>query len=181
MKIGLSGTPGTGKTTIAKIIEKDAFLVHIEVSHLAIEKGWIKKEDSARDTKIVDLKEVRKYIDSLDNIIIDSHYAHEFDCDIIFVLRCPPKILYKRLKERSYGKDKIRENMLAEIVDSCLINAVSKKGEENTFEILNMDKESAAKEILDILRERNVKKSVKFKKTVRFLTEENLRLVNRVS
>jgi adenylate kinase len=41
----------------------------------------------------------------------------------VFVLRCDPAILIRRLRRKKWGKEKIRENVMAEILDYCLIHA----------------------------------------------------------
>ena len=49
--------------------------------------------------------------------ILEGHFSHEFDnIDKIIVLRCDPKVLVKRLSERGYSKEKVRENLEAEAI-----------------------------------------------------------------
>jgi adenylate kinase len=42
---------------------------------------------------------------------------------MVFVLRCNPKVLERRLRGRKWESRKVRENVMAEILDSCLIAA----------------------------------------------------------
>ena len=60
--------------------------------------------------------------------VVDSHIPEGIvPKDIVrrvLVLRCHPRILQARLGAKKWNPDKIRENVLAEIVDSCLTAAV---------------------------------------------------------
>lgn len=59
-------------------------------------------------------------------IVIDSHLSHYLPkkhADLCIVAKCGLKVLQKRLKRRKYPKEKIRENLDAEIFDVCLNEA----------------------------------------------------------
>jgi adenylate kinase len=127
--ICISGTPGTGKTVIATELKNLTNANMISVNSL-IKKGIIKHTwDNKRKTKIVDVVEaeraVRKRLKPGINIV-DSHYSHLMKCDICVVLRTNPAVLMKRLKERRWKKEKIRENVMAEILGEIAIEAKDK-------------------------------------------------------
>jgi adenylate kinase len=54
---------------------------------------------------------------------------------MVFVLRCHPIELEKRLRKRGWSKGKILENILSEILDSCLIEALDWYGRRKVCEI----------------------------------------------
>ena len=60
-------------------------------------------------------------------LVIDSHISHLLPqklVDVCIVLTCSNlKVLQKRLQQRKYSKDKIRENLDAEIFQVCLMEA----------------------------------------------------------
>lgn len=59
-------------------------------------------------------------------IVIDSHLSHYLPkryVDLCVVTKCDLKKLEKRLRKRGYSKEKIRENLDAEIFDICLEEA----------------------------------------------------------
>jgi len=120
----LSGTPGTGKTTVAKKLEDRNFNI-ISLGEFVIQNNLFCDEDKKRDTKIIDEEKINIFFSKYltDNnfsipIIIESHYADIIDlpCEIAIILRCHPQILEKRLQSRDYSPEKIRENIQAELL-----------------------------------------------------------------
>ncbi|MCX8202438.1 MAG: AAA family ATPase [Candidatus Micrarchaeota archaeon] len=125
----LTGTPGTGKTTIAKHLLKYGFQV-IDLNSLVIKKRlWRAKERGCKVVNIPALqKEVKSEIlrmgkQSDKAIVIEGHLACELKipADMAIILRTRPDILIKRLKSRKYPNYKISENVEAELVDYCTI------------------------------------------------------------
>ncbi len=172
MRIALTGTPGVGKTSVAQELSKRLNLDHIEITKIASEWGAVLEKDE--ESLVVDEDILRENLENLDNIIIDSHFAEIFDVDLVFVLRCEPKILYERLKERGYSEKKVKENVMAEILDYCLVNALEYHEPEKVFEIC----ENAVDEISKIVENPQKEKSLAYGSRTHFLTEENLRLAD---
>jgi len=180
MRIGISGTPGTGKTSIAKALSKQLDILHIDVSHFAVEKDWTIEYDDRRDSAIIDIDRIMEHLESMDDVIVDVHYAELFECDIIFVIRCDPKLLYERLISRGYSKEKVKENLLSEMLDSCLINAINKIGGENVFEVVSGDIDENVDYIIGILSGNSEGESVGNHSGVHYLTVENLDFIGRL-
>ena len=130
--IVVSGVPGTGKTTVARKLSQRLKWTYLNLTELAINKGFIKGEDRSREALIIDEDELKTYlrdlINSGKNLVIDSHYGELIDDELVkevFVLRLHPKALLKRLKARGYPNHKIKENLEAELVGTCTYNALS--------------------------------------------------------
>jgi len=127
----ITGTPGTGKSTLAKLIAKRLHFKRIDVSSLIKKKKISEGYDRKRKTKIVDTKKLNRELMSIiknskQNLIIDSHLSHYLPkkyVDLCIVVKCGLKKLYGRLKRRKYSKEKIRENLDAEIFEVCLDEA----------------------------------------------------------
>jgi adenylate kinase len=171
MRIAITGTPGVGKTATAKKLSEILHMTHINVSKVAHEMGAVTGENG--NTSLVDTDILRQKIEKMDDIIIDSHFSELFEADLVFVLRCEPKILYERLKKREYPDEKIKENVEAEILDYCLINALKHHDAETVFEIC----ENAIDEIITIVKNPLKERSAAYGCQAWFLTEENLKLI----
>lgn len=135
--ICISGTPGTGKSVVAKMLAEKLKGNLITVSMLIRKKLLRYDYDKKRKTKIIDendfAKAVRKIIVKDKINIIESHIAHLIKADFTFILRTNPITLQKRLKKRGWTKSKIRENLEAEILDEITIEALNKS--KNIYEI----------------------------------------------
>lgn len=127
----ISGTPGTGKKTLAGNLSKKIKYEILNIKNI-IKKSKI-KYSKKKSTYIINekkfIKLLIKEIKKNQNLIIPSHLSHlipKKHSKICFILRCPPKILEKRLNKRRYNKEKIRENIEVEVLGTCLAEALSK-------------------------------------------------------
>ncbi|KTG08214.1 adenylate kinase family protein [Haloferax profundi] len=143
MKLVVTGTPGTGKTTAADLVadELDQRVVHL--NQLVKDEGLWTERDEARDTLVVDLDAVRDQLGDWDGIV-ESHLAHHLNADRIVVLRCRPDVLEERLVERGEAEAKARENRESEALDVVLGEAVEFHGEDAVYEIDTTDRDPQA-------------------------------------
>ncbi len=130
MIIIVIGSVGTGKTTYAKKLAKKLKYKYIDVNKIISEKKLSSGYDRKRKCKVVDTAKLNKVLIDLikknKNLVIDSHLSHFLPSkyvDKCYVTKCDLKELEKRLKKRKYSKEKIRENLDAEIFDVCLTEA----------------------------------------------------------
>ena len=121
----VTGTPGTGKTTVSTILSKKLGASHIELSRFSIENGYVVEDDVERDTKVVDMEALGSAVmgiiqESSSPVIVDGHYAHDLVDEALisylFVLRKRPWDLKDVLETRQYGSEKVWENLEAEIM-----------------------------------------------------------------
>ena len=144
MIITITGTPCTGKTTLAKEIAKKFKYTYIDVNKIIEENNLEGGYDDDRQCKIIDPKKLNKALEPIlkqGNIVIDSHLSHEIPSekiDLCIVTKCNLKDLEKRLKARGYKAEKIRENMDSEIFDICYVEA---KENKHNILILETDKD----------------------------------------
>ncbi len=138
MRIAITGTPGTGKTTCSKGITGRCEILHL--NDIMKEKKLYQGFDEERQTLIADIEAIEKELDGKDNIVIDSHISHLLNVDKVIVLRCHPKELKKRLERRVYSeeidiKKSIEENTSAEALDVILVESIEIHGEDKVYEI----------------------------------------------
>jgi adenylate kinase len=145
--IVIGGTPGTGKTKVAKIIGSRYAIETISLGDLAEKEGCISAQDKARDTGIINEDcLVEAILDIVDDksrrIVIEGHYIDlvpNGSVEIAIVLRTHPETLRERLKERGYSKAKVDENVEAEVLGVCQLDALDAFGEEKVYEIDTTD------------------------------------------
>jgi adenylate kinase len=130
--IAISGTPGTGKTTVARQIEKEFGILHLDVNSIIKEYSLSEGYDPVRRCEIIDTNKLKKALIMLilkakRPIIIDSHMSHYLPkeyVDLCIITKCSPKTLNQRLSKRGYHDAKIRENLDSEIFEVCMNEAV---------------------------------------------------------
>lgn len=159
MIIAVSGTPGVGKTTVSKLLAQKLGYEYINIKELAEERGIGKRVREELEVDMEKLAEIVKREFSGRNVILDSHLSHLLPADLVIVLRLNPEVLLKRLTERGYGKEKVGENLEAELVDVCLIEALEEH--ENVIEVdtTGRSPEDAVSEIISLIK-RGIRKRV---------------------
>lgn len=146
MRIVVTGTPGTGKTTALDALDTDHRIIHL--NDVIRDNDLWTERDEERDTLVTDLDGVREWLGDWDGIV-ESHLAHHLDAERVLVLRCRPDVLEQRLRERGESETKARENRESEALDVVLSEAVEFHGEENVYEIVTTERtpEEVAAEI----------------------------------
>jgi len=140
MRLLLTGTPGTGKTTTAKTLAKLLNAKLVNVNALIAKKKLFKKKRGEREktVKLAALKRaLEKILKTEKNVIVESHLLCEMrlSCEKIIVFRCHPRELEKRLRARGYPFWKIRENVLCETLDYCLVKTLKNYGSKKTLQV----------------------------------------------
>jgi len=161
----VSGTPGTGKTTVSKNILNYFKAKVISLNELAISEKLIINYDIERETSVINEKKLVSYVIKLiehynkldlEFLIIESHFSDivpEQYIDYVMILRCDPDELCIRLKERGYKKEKIRENVQSEILGNSVNYFLNKQLNKPIMEIdtTNKSYDVITKTIIGIL------------------------------
>jgi adenylate kinase len=133
--IVITGTPCTGKTTLAKAVAKEFDYNYIDGKKIIKEKKLAVGYDKKRRCDIIDERQLAKVFEDIirnskKSMVIDSHMSHYINpdaVDVCLVTTCNLKELQKRMKKRDYPKEKIDENMQCEIMEIC-INEAKEQG-----------------------------------------------------
>ena len=151
MRVAVTGTPGTGKTTAVKRLDTDFDVVHL--NDLVRNAGLSTGEDDERGSLIADLDALEARFDGRDDVLVESHLAHHLDVERVVVLRCRPERLENRLIARGEREAKARENAEAEALDLILSEAVDAHGLDAVYEVdtTDRDPDAVAEEIRAVI------------------------------
>lgn len=141
----ITGTPGTGKTVISKLLHGEGF-PFVEVGRIVKDDGLYEYFDEVSDSYVVNdellnsklIELLEKNISSFP-LVIDGHVVTlqpEYVLHCI-VLRCSIRHLRERLEERDYSESKIDENVEAEIMEVLLTEMLELYGPERVSVIQN--------------------------------------------
>jgi len=135
--IGVTGTPGTGKKSIAPLLAAKMGLKCIGLDEIARANGLLTetKEEGAVDTK--KLKIILRSFEGPGVL-----YGHLLPYALgagsaskVVVLRCEPSALKERLAHRGYPAGKIVENVEAELIGLISSDSFDAFGPKKTFEV----------------------------------------------
>ena len=130
----ITGTPGVGKTSVARLLSSKIRATHVNLTELAEKERLIIEFDQARNSKVVDETKIKeKLIEILGcsrgDIVVDGHYAvfvtPKEHVTHVFVLRRDPIELKRLLEKRGFSGQKLWENLAAEILDVCLVDSLN--------------------------------------------------------
>ncbi len=150
----LTGTPGTGKSTIARILQRTGVPV-IEIEPFARTRGIYSYIEDG-ETLVVDESELAKgleaYLMDRREALLVGHLSHHYrDADRVVVLRTEPSRLERRLRRKGWARQKISENVEAEALDICLCEALEIHGRKvSEIDTTDISPRRAALMVLDV-------------------------------
>ena len=153
--IAVTGTPGTGKSTFAKMLSKEMDGSRImELNEIVDEYRLFSRIDKM-GSKVVKLKELEKKTKELiaaesSTAIIVGHLVPEIRIgqQITVVTRVGLKELIGRLEARNYQFEKVKENLISESIDYCGV-----KCREEGLETYEVETESEKSEIISYIKD----------------------------
>lgn len=126
MRLGLTGTPGSGKTSVANLMSGMGV---ISVKELANRHGCLAEKDPYDASCEIDVTSLFLALDKLwssgedvepsmgeDEVVVEGHLSHLLPVNCIVILRCNPETLKARLEGRGWSEEKIRENVEWELM-----------------------------------------------------------------
>lgn len=162
LNIVISGTPGTGKSTLVEELRKQSELKDfnfVNVSKFAIENNLVESYDQELETQVIDeenlIEKLRINLEGKERNIIECIEGDLLEDDLVdwlFVCKTDNTILYDRLKARQYNERKLTQNIEAEIFGVIWENAIEHFGESKVTELIN-NTESDLKRNLSLVLE----------------------------
>ncbi|KAK6059787.1 tRNA pseudouridine synthase A [Cooperia oncophora] len=111
----ITGTPGTGKSTLAQEVASRLQFDAIDVGKEVREHGLVEAFDPRLNCHVLDEEKLLDHMEDRMNsdaggVVVDYHGVDFFPerwFDIVVVLRCSNTILYDRLAQRGYDQNKV--------------------------------------------------------------------------
>jgi adenylate kinase len=156
VRLVITGNPGVGKHTAARLVAKELKAEIIDINKVALDNDAVlrRTEKGAE----IDLKKAGKLIAGIlkkkGSFVIVGHLApyvlKSAGIDMVAVLRRSPVRLEETLIERKYIREKVNENVSAEILGVLLYDAIKAFGKRKIAEFDTTGKapEQTADEII---------------------------------
>lgn len=147
--IVICGTPGTGKTTLGRMLERENYdVIHLTefvkskklYTHYDEEFGsYVIDEKRMVENLLATREKVEKpgkplIVEGIGATLLPKKTVH-----LCIILTCDPAIIEKRLKGKGYPRMKIERNIEAENLSVILGDALEKFGEEQCVQIDTTD------------------------------------------
>jgi adenylate kinase len=154
----ITGNPGVGKHTVAKMVAKKLDLKLIDINTIAIKNNAIVMKDHVG--YVVDLRKLSSLLrrEMTRNCLVVGHLApyvlKKSDATLIVVLRRSPYELKRVYAKRGYKEQKVIDNISSEIIGVCLYDAVKRFGRDKVAEIDGTGKKAdkVANQIISIFK-----------------------------
>ena len=156
--VALTGSPGTGKSTLASRLKKHGLNV-ITVEEIARDVNAFSQSETGIEVETSKL--VHWAWDGGEDCIIDGHLSHHCSIDAIIVLRCHPSELRQRLRQRMAIASKRLNRMLngnsslecGQTSSLCILKA-------KVIEFDTTNEQVSIESILDFISNHDASKSV---------------------
>ena len=141
----VTGTPGVGKTVVARLLAKKMGFILSSLGDLVRKERLHKGFDRKAGSYLIDEGSVRRRLHGYfedhrrKGIVFETHSVNSIlprtRGMVAIVLRLDPLVLAKRLRARNWPKLKIWENVESEMIDVSLYDSLKALGNTRVFEI----------------------------------------------
>jgi adenylate kinase len=151
--VALTGTPGTGKTTVARRL--GASWDTLEVGELAQRLGTGRRRGPGWVVDLAATARAWRALRTPPAEVVVGHLAHLLPLRDVIVLRCHPRELARRLARSRPGAEADRRaNLVAEATDVILVEAVDLRRRVWEVDTTGRTPASVAREVAHRLRSR---------------------------
>lgn len=155
----ITGTPGTGKSTLSAEVSTTLGLRHIDLGDFAKERHLLAGHDDNLDCDYLHEDAVLDALEPImadGGVVLDHHSSDWFPerwIQMAVVLRATTEALYDRLQERRYAPRKLEQNMQAEIMQVCRDEAEESYPNARFIELDSSGEEQLASNLATLRRE----------------------------
>ena len=122
--VALTGTPGTGKSTVARRLPQDLHAIELRDLALRLKAGRRRGRGSVEVDLPLLRRRFRSYSRAVATGVLVGHLAHRLPVRYIIVLRCHPRALDRRLRRARRSAPERAMNVLSETLDIVLVEAL---------------------------------------------------------
>ncbi len=138
----ITGAPGTGKSTAAKMLAQKLDAAVVDINKIVNVLKLYSSTDETDGAKIVRLRELSDELSAAikserRSVVVEGHLGCEMKLPVskVVVLRCEPKALRQRLAARDYPAEKLASNAMSEALDYCTVLSEKNYGKGKVWEI----------------------------------------------
>jgi adenylate kinase len=139
MRLIITGSPGTGKTTLAKSLGEKLNLTVLNEKDFALKNSIGSfNEENELEIPIPEFeKAANAFLKKTDNVIFEGHVVCEakLAVDKVILIRVDPEELEMRLENRGYSMEKMMDNVFCEGIDYCKKQVIKNYPKEKIIEI----------------------------------------------
>ncbi|AIC16519.1 adenylate kinase family protein [Nitrososphaera viennensis] len=170
VRLVITGNPGVGKHTSAQLVARELKAEIIDINKVALDNGAV-LEKTGKGIE-VDTKKASKLVANILNkkkkgsFVIVGHLApyvmkKSAGIDMAAVLRRSPRKLEETLLERKYIREKVNENVSAEILGISLYDSIKAFGKRKVaeFDTTGKTPEQTAEEIIATVQKERPRRS----------------------
>lgn len=145
--LALTGTPGVGKSSLARALPRSIW--RVEVGELALATGTGTPRPGRVDVDLPGLGQwVRAHPPRRGVTVVVGHLAHLLPIDQVVLLRCHPLEVLRRLRQAHRGTPETRRaNVASEALDVVLIEALRLGRSVRELDTTRRGPRSAAQEV----------------------------------